>query len=210
MRRIGAANPRLALVVLFLDLLIGQLLRLSSIESTKASSHQDKFTLHGLIEELLPDAEYEAQQRSCKIQLLEQTNCTVQGNHELIYRAIENIVRNAIRYTREDTLVELKTRCEERAGLRMATLDVADSGPGVPETELENIFRPFYRVDAARQQQAVEPGVRGEGQRTGDVGEQCRPGRGELAVEQQPAGGDRHSSGHADHDVERRDELRAA
>lgn len=142
-----------------LNLLIGQLLRLSSIESTKASSHLDKFTLHGLIEELLPDAEFEAQQRCCKIQLLKQSDCTVKGNHELIYRAIENIIRNAIRYTREDTVVELKIRCEDQAGLRMVILDVSDSGPGIPQTELENIFRPFYRVDAARQQDTGGFGV---------------------------------------------------
>jgi two-component system, OmpR family, sensor histidine kinase CpxA len=142
-----------------LNLLIGQLLRLSSIESTNASSHLDKFTLHGLVEELLPDAEYEAQQRCCKIKVLEHSDCMVQGNQELIYRAIENIVRNAIRYTRPDTVVELKISCEERAGARMVTLDVADSGPGIPETELENIFRPFYRVDTARQQDTGGFGV---------------------------------------------------
>jgi two-component system sensor histidine kinase CpxA len=142
-----------------LNLLIGQLLRLSSMESINASSHLDKFTLHGLVEELLPDAEYEAQQRCCKIQVLEHSDCPVQGNQELIYRAIENIVRNAIRYTRQDTVVVLKIGCEERAGVRMVTLDVADSGPGIPETELENIFRPFYRVDAARQQDTGGFGV---------------------------------------------------
>jgi two-component system, OmpR family, sensor histidine kinase CpxA len=142
-----------------LNLLIGQLLRLSSIEATNASSHTDRFTLHGLVEELLPDAEYEAQQRCCKIQVLEHSGCTLQGNQELIYRAIENIVRNAIRYTRQDTVVELKIRCEERAGVRMVTLDVSDSGPGIPETELENVFRPFYRVDTARQQDTGGFGV---------------------------------------------------
>jgi two-component system, OmpR family, sensor histidine kinase CpxA len=142
-----------------LNLLIGQLLRLSSIESTNASSHLDRFTLHALVEELLPDAEYEAQQRCCKIRVLEHSDCMVRGNQELIYRAIENIVRNAIRYTRPDTVVELKIRCEERAGLRRVTLDVTDSGPGIPETELENVFRPFYRVDAARQQDTGGFGV---------------------------------------------------
>jgi len=142
-----------------LNLLIGQLLRLSSIESTNASSHIDKFTLHGLVEELLPDAEYEAQQRCCKIRVLEHSDCMVRGNQELIYRAIENIVRNAIRYTRQDSVVELKISCEDRAGVRMVTLDVSDSGPGIPETELENIFRPFYRVDDARQQDTGGFGV---------------------------------------------------
>jgi two-component system sensor histidine kinase CpxA len=142
-----------------LNLLIGQLLRLSSIEATNASSHTDKFTIDKLVEELLPDAEYEAHQRSCKIQVLEHSGCMVQGNHELIYRAIENIVRNAIRYTLQDTVVELKIRCEERSGRRMVTLNVSDSGPGIPEAELENIFRPFYRVDAARQQDTGGFGV---------------------------------------------------
>jgi two-component system sensor histidine kinase CpxA len=167
-----------------LNLLIGQLLRLSSIESTNASSHLDKFTLHGLVEELLPDAEYEAQQRCCKIQVLEHSDCTVQGNHELIYRAIENIVRNAIRYTRQDTVVELKIRCGERAGLRMVTLDVADFGPGIPETELENVFRPFYRVDAARQQ---DTGGFGVGLAIADRA--VRLHHGELRARNRPEGG---------------------
>ena len=48
-------------------------------------------------------------------------------------------------------MVELKISCEEPVGVRMVNLDVSDSGPGLPEKELENIFRPFYRVDDARQ-----------------------------------------------------------
>lgn len=142
-----------------LNLLIGQLLGLSSMESTNASSRMDKFSLNSLLEELLPDAEFEAAQRLCKIRLLNHCACVVQGNPELIYRAIENIVRNAIRYTREESVVELKLSCDERGGQRMATLDVSDCGPGLPETELENIFRPFYRVDDARQRDTGGFGV---------------------------------------------------
>src|SRR3984957_17141355 len=167
-----------------LNLLIGQLLRLSSMETTNASSHLDKFTLHGLLEELLPDAEYEAQQRCCKIQVLEHSDCTIQGNQELIYRAIENIVRNAIRYTRQDTVVELKISCQERAGRRMVTLDVADSGPGIPDTELENIFRPFYRVDAARQ-----PDTGGFGVGLAIADRAVRLHHGELRARNRPEGG---------------------
>ncbi len=167
-----------------LNLLIGQLLRLSSMETTNASSHLEKFTLHGLVEELLPDAEYEAQQRCCKIQVLEHSDCTVQGNQELIYRAIENIVRNAIRYTRQDTVVELRISCQERAGVRMVTLDVADSGPGIPETELENIFRPFYRVDAARQ-----PDTGGFGVGLAIADRAVRLHHGEVRARNRPEGG---------------------
>jgi len=134
-----------------LNQLIGQLLRLSSMESTNASGQMDKFSLSTLVEELLPDAEFEAQQRSCTISVLNHCDCMVTGNPELIYRAIENIVRNAIRYTREESVVELKFHCDERSEGRTVTLDVGDSGPGLPGAELEKIFLPFYRVDDARQ-----------------------------------------------------------
>ena len=103
---------------------------------------------------------------------------------ELIYRAIENIVRNAIRYTRQDTVVELKIRCEERAGLRMVTLDVADSGPGIPETELENIFRPFYRVDDCA---AADTGGFGVGLAIADRA--VRLHHGEVRARNRPEGG---------------------
>jgi two-component system, OmpR family, sensor histidine kinase CpxA len=142
-----------------LNLLIGQLLRLSSMESTNASSYMEQFSLNTLLEELLPDAEFEAQQRLCTIRMLNHCECKVQGNPELIYRAIENIVRNAIRYTREESVVELNLSCEERAGARMVTLEVGDAGPGLPEKELKNIFLPFYRVDDARQRDTGGFGV---------------------------------------------------
>lgn len=142
-----------------LNLLIGQLLRLSSMESTNASTHSELFRLQALVEELLPDAEFEAQQRSCAIRLVSHCECMVRGNPELIFRAIENVVRNAIRYSRPETTVELNMSCEERAGTRLVTLDVSDCGPGVPETELEHIFRPFYRLDDARERDTGGFGV---------------------------------------------------
>jgi two-component system sensor histidine kinase CpxA len=142
-----------------LNLLIGQLLRLSSMESTDASTQTEEFRLNGLLENMLPDAEFEAQRRLCTIRVLNHCDCIVRGNPELIYRAIENIVRNAVRYTREQSVVELKISCEERAGVRMVILDVSDDGPGLPENELENIFRPFYRVDDARERDTGGFGV---------------------------------------------------
>jgi two-component system sensor histidine kinase CpxA len=142
-----------------LNLLIGQLLRLSSMESTDASNQTEVFRLNGLLKNMLPDAEFEAQQRLCTIRVLNHCDCMVQGTPELIYRAIENIVRNAVRYTREQSVVELKISCEEQAGVPMVNLDVSDCGPGLPENELENIFRPFYRVDDARERDTGGFGV---------------------------------------------------
>lgn len=142
-----------------LNQLIGQLLRLSSMEATDASSFTESFHLNALLEKMLPDVEFEAEQRLCQVRLLNHCDCVVQGSPELIYRAIENIVRNAVRYTREQSVVELKLSCEKQVGAPTVTLDVSDCGPGLPENELENIFRPFYRADDARQRDTGGFGV---------------------------------------------------
>lgn len=134
-----------------LNALIGQLLRLSSIESASAPVDIEEFSLSHLLEELLPDLEFEALQRSCSINLEIACDCIVHANSELIYRAVENIARNAIRYTKETSSVDIVLRCEAHEGRRLCVLEISDRGPGLPESELQNIFRPFYRVDNARQ-----------------------------------------------------------
>lgn len=134
-----------------LNTLIGQLLRLSSLESANTIVNGEEFSLAHLLEELLPDLEFEALQRSCSIHLDSACDCIVHGNAELLYRAIENLARNAIHYTKEISSVDIHLSCEMREGRRISVLRISDHGPGLPESELQNIFRPFYRVDAARQ-----------------------------------------------------------
>ncbi len=142
-----------------LNLLIGDLLRLSSMESTDAAFDKQEFSLKSLLEELLPDAEFEARQRSCKIEVCAADPCVMSGNLELIYRAIENVLRNAIRYTQEGSTVQVGLSCGEQSSERFAILEVSDQGPGIPEAELQNIFQPFYRVDSARQRDTGGFGV---------------------------------------------------
>lgn len=134
-----------------LNTLIGQLLHLSSLESANATVNAEAFSIKHLLEELLPDIEFEALQRACSIKMETTCDCIVRGNSELIYRAVENIARNAIRYTKEVSAVDMGLRCETREGHRICVLEISDRGPGLPENELQNIFRPFYRVDSARQ-----------------------------------------------------------
>ncbi|MGA8939035.1 MAG: ATP-binding protein [Acidobacteriaceae bacterium] len=136
-----------------LNQLIGQLLTLSSMEAREARENTSTFqpvSLNQLCEELLPDAEYEANQRSCTVSLIEDTPCTIRGDRELLYRAIENVVRNAIRYTNPGTEVTLRIGSTTVDHHRFASIEVSDHGPGIPEAELAHIFRPFYRVDYAR------------------------------------------------------------
>lgn len=91
--------------------------------------------------------------------LEEDSQCTIQGDWELLYRAVENVVRNAIRYTHPGTQVTIRVAeatIEER---RFASIEVSDCGPGIPEADLAHIFRPFYRLDQARSSATGGSGV---------------------------------------------------
>jgi two-component system sensor histidine kinase CpxA len=74
----------------------------------------------------------------------------VRGDASLLHSAIENVVRNAVRYTGEGTSVEVELTQIQGAGGAQATVRVSDCGPGVPADSLEKLFQPFYRLDDAR------------------------------------------------------------
>jgi two-component system, OmpR family, sensor histidine kinase CpxA len=133
-----------------LNQLIGQLLTLSSMEAAEGAEDFGRISLKQLLEELIPDAEYEARQRQSSVTLHAEGDVAVRGKRELLYRAIENVVRNAIRYTEPGTEVEIRLAASHEGSNRIATLEINDRGPGIPEKEMESIFRPFYRVDQAR------------------------------------------------------------
>ena len=79
------------------------------------------------------------------------------GNAALLHSAIENVVRNATRYTREGTSVDVRLEKDLHSG--EAVLRVMDSGPGVPPDALEKLFQPFYRLDDARNRQTGGVGL---------------------------------------------------
>jgi len=140
-----------------LNQLIGQLLTLSSMETAESLGKPEKVSLKQLLGEMLPDSEYEAQQRGTAVELQAECECAVQGRRELLYRAIENVIRNAIRYTEAGTRVEV--RLHQDGPAHAAVVEISDRGPGIPESELDAIFRPFYRVDLARNAQTGGFGV---------------------------------------------------
>ena len=140
-----------------LNLLIGQLLTLSSMEAAESLEKPERVSLHELLEGILPDAEYEARQRGAGVVLQADCDCAVEGKRELLYRAVENVIRNAIRYTNSESQVEIQLLKDEQN--RMAMIEVSDRGPGIPESELQSIFRPFYRIDLARSAQTGGFGV---------------------------------------------------
>jgi len=138
---------RIALEARRLDNLIGQLLTLSRIESGSHSNAASSIDLTGLVHDVINDADFEARVQSRRVGLSSFEECTVFGSEELIRSAVENVVRNGVRFTREGTAVEVSIRRERHC----AVIRVRDLGPGVPETMLSEIFLPFRRVQAIRE-----------------------------------------------------------
>jgi two-component system, OmpR family, sensor histidine kinase CpxA len=133
-----------------INALIGELLSLSFMETSESVPHPVIVSLSELLHELVLDATYEAQKSDRQISSSIVSDCTVSGDPALILRALENVVRNAIHYSPKggDIVVNLSYR--EIEGRHFAAVEVSDSGPGVPEHELDSILLPFYRVDKSR------------------------------------------------------------
>jgi two-component system sensor histidine kinase CpxA len=142
-----------------LNQLIGQLLTLSSMEAIEKTTNFAPISLTQLVEEIIPDATYEAQRRQSSVLFRASDPCVILGNQQLLHRAIENVIRNAIQYTEAGSEVEITLAVAEEPQGRMAVLDVNDRGPGIPEADIESIFLPFYRVDHARSPHTGGSGV---------------------------------------------------
>jgi two-component system sensor histidine kinase CpxA len=133
---------RIAVEARRLDTLIGQLLALTRIDSGVDQGAPAPFDLSNLVQEVASDGDFEARASRRNVVIRRADPCTVNGFEEMLRSAVENVVRNAIRYTAEGTAVDISL---EVAGPR-ALLRVRDRGPGVPENMLSEIFLPFRRV----------------------------------------------------------------
>jgi two-component system sensor histidine kinase CpxA len=140
-----------------LNELIGRLLTIAKLESGEEGIDKSPVHLEELISEVAQDAEFEAQSRQCHVKFDFDSDFLINGNASLLRSAVENVVRNAIRYTREGTNVEIRLTGDVSAG--QAVVTVEDSGPGVPADALDKIFRPFYRIDDARGRQTGGVGL---------------------------------------------------
>src|SRR4029077_18740137 len=112
-----------------------------------------------MIEGIAADADFEAQGRNCRVESTIKEDCLVAGVPLLLHSAIENVVRNAARYTREGSSVQIVLERGQGGAGPEAVIRIVDSGPGVPEEELDKLFRPFYRIDDARGRQTGGVGL---------------------------------------------------
>jgi two-component system, OmpR family, sensor histidine kinase CpxA len=139
--------------------MIQRLLTLVRLEGGDDSLEKAPVNLQQLIQEIAKDAAFEAQSRHREVEVEVAAECVVSGSRSLLHSAIENVVRNAIRYTEEGTSVQIRLQAEEGPGTPQAVVQVSDSGPGVPQDALDKLFRPFYRIDDARGRQTGGVGL---------------------------------------------------
>jgi two-component system sensor histidine kinase CpxA len=139
--------------------MIGRLLTVARLEMTTTPPEMRRTDLRVLLSEIVADAQLEARERNCRVDLVGSDSCDAQANADLLRSAVENIVRNAIRYTAPGTAVDVCLDCGQNDNGAVAIVSVSDRGPGVPATELANIFRPFYRVADARDRESGGVGL---------------------------------------------------
>jgi two-component system sensor histidine kinase CpxA len=143
-----------------LNELIGRLLTLARLEDGEQHAPATPVSLDEVVLNVAEDAEFEAQARRCHVRSeIAAGSWEVRGDTSLLHSAVENVVRNAIRYTREGTTVEIHLEKAENTGGAEAVVRVTDCGDGVPTDALEKLFQPFYRLDDARGRQTGGVGL---------------------------------------------------
>jgi len=133
-----------------LNEMISQLLTLTRLESGTDGRKRTNVDLAALVREVADDADFEARSVNRAVQVVSSDNCSIKGVEELLRSAVENVVRNAVRYTPEGTAVEVALSRQNGN----AVISVRDRGHGVAEESLEKIFQPFYRTEDARDRQS--------------------------------------------------------
>lgn len=141
--KISATLARVELEATRMDKMLGELLELSRLESGVVQIQKQPVIVKPLLDSIVLDAQLEADLRNIKLKLICEQEATIRGQADLLYTAIENLVRNAIKYGPESS--EVKISCRQCPESKQVFLSVTDQGKGVGESELQDIFKPFVR-----------------------------------------------------------------
>ncbi len=138
-----------------LNSLIRQMLEVTRTEGEPSRLKAERLRLDELVDGLVDDCSIEAHAHGCALELASNGPVTLDGDSELLRRAIENVMRNAIRYAPVESKVEVTLK----NGGGWAKIQVRDYGPGVPEEALPRLFDPFYRVEQDRDRKSGGVGL---------------------------------------------------
>jgi len=137
--------------------LVQQLLLLAGLEAGVCPAETlAPVSVRSLCENIIDDESFEAAQANCQI-TGEREDVVIEAYPQLLRRAIDNVVRNAIRYSPPGSEVRLDCRVDEES--RHVIFDVIDSGSGVPESMLSDIFKPFFRTAPGRESKSGGTGL---------------------------------------------------
>ncbi|MBI2308851.1 MAG: HAMP domain-containing protein [Rhodocyclales bacterium] len=126
-----------------MDQLVGELLTLARLESGMAGTATAEVDLAAMIETVAADVRFEAEATACAVAVELERPLRLRGNGELLRRAVENVLRNALRHSPAGGVVEIAASADAAADV--VSIRIADRGPGVAEADLERIFEPFAR-----------------------------------------------------------------
>ena len=129
-----------------LSKLVSELLQVTRAEGDPRSREDEEISLSDLLFDLSEDNQLEAKANGRMLVLAKNEEVFVRGDRELLRRADENVLRNAIRFSPPGSTIEIGL--EHR--VMDAIISIRDYGPGVPEEHLPNLFKPFYRVEPDR------------------------------------------------------------
>jgi two-component system OmpR family sensor kinase len=125
------------------DRLVDEMLALSRLQAGVDNRLSEEFDVHELLADIVDDAQFEASAKERSISVRSEVHGTIRGNVYLLRRAVENVLRNAIKYSKSGSVITLETAAGSEG--RSVVISVEDAGTGVPESDLENIFEPFFR-----------------------------------------------------------------
>jgi len=130
-----------------MDTLVSELLTLSRLEAGMAGKLDDAVDLNELASNVVEDARFEAEANGCRIEFEENRQAVVRGNAELLHRAVENVVRNAVKHSPSGGLIVINMQKNDNQTIGIT---VSDEGSGVPEADVLSIFKPFFRSDQTK------------------------------------------------------------
>ena len=135
--------------------LVEELLSLTRIENQQAAPVLTPTRVDEMLEDLVDICAVEASAGNSRLVLKCDGPITVDADEDLLRRAVENVIRNAVRYAPANT--EIQVAAVPRNG--DVHISIRDFGPGVPNEALPRIFEPFYRVDSARNRETGGAGL---------------------------------------------------
>jgi two-component system sensor histidine kinase CpxA len=127
-----------------IEKMIAQVLMLSRLDNPQALQHKESLDIQSLLSAIISDAQFEAQEYQKQVVVSQSEQAEVVGDAQMLSSAIENVLRNAVKYAHKN--IDVSMFCEER----LLHIVITDDGKGIEQNHLQRIFEPFYRESLAR------------------------------------------------------------